>query len=79
LISSDDSGRRLAWTIVDGPRTHHIGSVELFAEAEGRTRFVWTTDILPHESAVDTEPLIDHACRLIKTTLEKNKAARESS
>jgi hypothetical protein len=77
LISSDDSGRRLAWTIVDGPWTHHNGSVELFAEPEGRARSVWTTDILPHESAVDTQPLIHHACRLIKTTLEKDKAARE--
>jgi Polyketide cyclase / dehydrase and lipid transport len=73
LISSDDSRRRLAWTIVDGPWTHHNGSVELFVESEGRTRFVWTTDILPHETAVDTEPQIDHACGLIKATLETNK------
>jgi uncharacterized membrane protein len=36
LISSDDEGHRLAWTIVDGPWTHHNGSVELFADPAGR-------------------------------------------
>jgi hypothetical protein len=72
LISSDDELRRLAWTIVDGPWTHHSGSVELFAESVRRTRFVWTTDMLPHDTADGTTKMIDHACAQIKTTLEKN-------
>jgi hypothetical protein len=78
LISSDDDGRRLAWTIVDGPWTHHNGSVELFTDSEGRTRLVWTTDMLPHDAVHDTEAMIDQACGLMKDTLEKNYAARES-
>jgi uncharacterized membrane protein len=78
LISSDDDGHRLAWTIVDGPWTHHNGSVELFTDSEGRTRLVWTTDMLPHDAVHDTEAMIDQACGLMKDTLEKNYAARES-
>jgi uncharacterized membrane protein len=74
LISSDDERHRLAWTIVDGPWTHHSGSVELFAAPEGRTSFVWTTDILPHDAADATAELIDKACEQIRTTLERNYA-----
>jgi hypothetical protein len=78
LISSDDDGHRLAWTIVDGPWTHHNGSVELFTDSEGRTRLVWTTDMLPHDTVHDTEAMIDQACGLMKDTLEKNYTARAS-
>jgi hypothetical protein len=28
--------------------------------------------MLPHDTAADTEVLIDEACRLIKATLERN-------
>lgn len=74
MISSDDEHHRLAWTIVDGPWTHHSGSVELFADSDGRTSFVWTTDILPHEAADATAELVDKACEHIRTTLEQNYA-----
>jgi hypothetical protein len=79
LISSDDEARRLAWTIVDGPWTHHNGSVELFAEPEERTRLVWTTDMLPDDVAAETEPTIDAAMPLIKATLENNRSAGSSA
>jgi uncharacterized membrane protein len=71
-ISSDDGVHRLAWTIVDGPWTHHNGSVELFADSTGHTRFVWTTDVLPHDTAEATAAMIERACEVIKLTLEKN-------
>jgi hypothetical protein len=75
LISSDDEQHRLAWTIVDGPWTHHNGCVELFAQSDQRTRFVWTTDLLPHETADATAAMVDRACDQIKITLEQNYAA----
>lgn len=78
LISSDDDGHRLAWTIVDGPWTHHNGSVELFSDSRSRTRLVWTTDMLPHDTVEDTEAMIDRACGHMKDTLEKNYPAPES-
>jgi hypothetical protein len=76
LISSDNELHRLAWTIVDGPWTHHNGCVELFAESDPRTRFVWTTDLLPHEAAAATAEMVDRAGEQIKITLEQNYAAR---
>jgi uncharacterized protein YndB with AHSA1/START domain len=70
LISLDDSGHRLAWTIVDGPWTHHNGAVELYEEDRGRTRFVWTTDILPHETAESTQEMVEKGMSIIRATLE---------
>jgi hypothetical protein len=70
LISLNDSDRRLAWTIVDGPWTHHNGSVELYPADRNRTRFVWTTDMLPHEAAGATEQLVEQGIRIAHATLE---------
>jgi carbon monoxide dehydrogenase subunit G len=47
LIDLDDDARRLVWSIVDGPYTHHNGSAQVFASDEDRTRFVWVTDLCP--------------------------------
>jgi hypothetical protein len=34
LIDLDDDAHRIAWTIVDGPYTHHNGSAQVFSEDE---------------------------------------------
>jgi hypothetical protein len=75
LISVSDGDRRLAWTIVDGPWTHHSGSVELHAEDRNRTRFVWTTDMLPHETAEATEQMMEKGMKIIHATLEAKTRA----
>jgi hypothetical protein len=71
LISVSDEQRRLVWTIVDGPWTHHNGSVELHVADGDRTRVVWTTDILPDETAETTAPMVDKGIEAIRETLEK--------
>jgi hypothetical protein len=77
LISLSDEERRLVWTIVDGPWTHHNGSVELRAEGGGnRTRFVWTTDIPPHETGEATVPLAEQSMEVIRKTLKGTPNAK---
>jgi uncharacterized membrane protein len=71
LISLDDEERRMVWTIVDGPWTHHNGSVELHVADGNRTRFVWTTDILPHETAEATVPMVEQGMEAIRKTLAR--------
>jgi hypothetical protein len=66
-----------AWcAIVDGPWTHHNGSVELRAEGGNRTRFVWTTDILPHETAEAPVPLVEQGMEVIRKTLKGTPNAK---
>jgi carbon monoxide dehydrogenase subunit G len=71
LIDLDDDARRLVWSIVDGPYTHHNGSAQVFASDEDRTRFVWVTDLLPNEMAEQTDAMMERGIGVIKQTLER--------
>jgi hypothetical protein len=70
LVDLDDGARRLVWSVVDGPYTHHNGAAEVFAEADGRARFVWTADLLPDEMAASTSEAMRHGTDTVKLTLE---------
>jgi len=69
LIDSDDDARRLAWSIVDGPYSHHNGVAQVLADGE-RTRFVWVADLLPAEMAERTREMMERGTATIKETLE---------
>jgi carbon monoxide dehydrogenase subunit G len=51
LVGIDEQARRLAYTVVGGKAAHHHASAQVLAEPDGRARFVWITDVLPHEAA----------------------------
>jgi hypothetical protein len=78
LVDRDDEARRLAWSIVPGPLglEHHSGSAQVYAEREGATRFVWITDVLPHELAERLAPMMERALGVIKETLEGSAHSR---
>jgi uncharacterized protein YndB with AHSA1/START domain len=72
LVSTDDDARRIAYTVIDGPlgATHHHASAQVVAEPDGGSRFVWVTDVLPHELAAPTSGLMERGLAVIKETLE---------
>jgi len=76
IVACDDDTRRLAWSIVDGPYTHHNGVAEVMEDGVGRTRFVWTTDLLPDELAPRTAELMERGLSTIGAALEA-KGPRE--
>ncbi len=51
LVDCDDAKRRLAYAIVNERIRQHSASAQVFDAADGRTRFVWTADVLPNEIA----------------------------
>jgi Polyketide cyclase / dehydrase and lipid transport len=69
LIDLDDEARRLVWSVVDGPYSHHNGAAQVFAN-DGRTRFVWVADFLPDELAERTDGLMERGIGVIKETME---------
>jgi uncharacterized protein YndB with AHSA1/START domain len=69
LIDLDEEARRLVWSVVDGPYTHHNGAAQVL-ESDGRTRFVWVADFLPHELTERTDALMGRGISVIKETLE---------
>ena len=51
LVDCDDKKRRLVYAIVSERIKQHSASAQVFAESDGRTRFVWIADVLPNEIA----------------------------
>jgi len=70
LVDLDDDARRLAWSVVDGPYTHHNASAQVFAEGEGAAKFVWIADLLPDELAPRTGEMMQEGTSAVKRTLE---------
>jgi hypothetical protein len=73
LMGIDEANRRLAYTITDGKASHHHACAQVFADGEGRSRFVWITDVLPDEFAAYVEPMMEKGGEAMKKTLEKQR------
>ena len=59
IVNVSDEHRRVAYTAVGGRASHHNSSLQVFAAGEGRSRIVWTTDLLPDELAPVVGGLVD--------------------
>jgi hypothetical protein len=70
LIALDDEARRLVWSVVDGPYTHHNGAAQVFSAGDAATRFVWTADLLPDTAAEATDAMMERGIGAVKQTLE---------
>jgi len=69
LVDRAEEERRLVWSVVDGPYTHHNGVAQVFAEGDG-CRFVWTADLLPNEAAAPTAEMMERGIEVLKETQE---------
>jgi carbon monoxide dehydrogenase subunit G len=69
IVDVDDRARRVAWSVVGAPFTHHNASAQIVPE-DGGCRFIWIADLLPHELAGHVGALIEEGTRVVKATLE---------
>jgi hypothetical protein len=70
LVDTDDDARRLVWSIVDGPYTHHNASAQVFAAGDTGTLFVWIADLRPDVAAQRTAAMMERGINAVKDTLE---------
>lgn len=70
IVDLDDETRRLVWTVVGGPMTHHNASAQVFPEAGG-SRFVWIADLLPDALAERIAGMIEEGLAAIRSTQEQ--------
>lgn len=75
LVDLNEEERRLVWSIVDGPYTHHNGAAQVLVDDDGATRFVWLADLLPNELAEITGELMERGIETVKQTLEAGARA----
>src|SRR5438309_4560957 len=70
LVDLDDKARRLVWSVVDGPYTHHNASAQVFPAEGGGSEFVWIADVLPHEGAERMAQMIELGIAAVRETLD---------
>jgi hypothetical protein len=69
IVDIDDTARRLAYSVVDGPFTHHHATFSVTAEPDGTSRLTWVADLLPEEVAPMVEELMDQGATAAAATL----------
>jgi hypothetical protein len=74
LVDCDDNRRRLVYAIANERLKQHSASAQVFAENDGRTRFVWITDVLPNEIAPYIDAQMDQGALAIQKALARNAA-----
>ena len=74
LVDCDDAKRRLVYAIVSERIKQHSASAQVFAESDGRTRFVWIADVLPNEIAPYMDAQMDLGTKAMQKALERSAA-----
>ena len=69
IVDVDDTARRLAYSVVDGPFTHHHATFAVTAEPDGSSRLTWVADLLPDDVAPMVDGLMDQGAAAAATTL----------
>lgn len=70
IVALDDAARRLAYSARSERLAHHHASFQVAEEAPGRTRIVWTADVLPHAAATTVGAMMEEGCRAMRQALE---------
>lgn len=71
IVDTDDTRRRLVWSIVG--IQHHNGAMQVFDANEG-SRVTWTADVLPAELTERFAPSMAAGLAAMKQYLEKTHA-----
>ena len=74
LVDCDDKKQRLVYAIVSERIKQHSASAQVFAESDGRTRFVWIADVLPNEIAPYMDAQMDLGLLAMQKALGRSAA-----
>jgi len=75
LVDCDDDRRRLVYAVISERVKQHSASAQVIAEGEAHCRFVWITDVLPHEIAPYVSAQMDAGAAAMQNALNRAKAA----
>jgi len=69
FLGVDHAQRRLAYSIESERLTHHNASFQVLDEGDGRSRLIWTADVLPDAMGAYLSERMDAGLVSAKTTL----------
>ena len=70
LVDCDDTKRRLVYAVISERIKQHSASVQILENGDGRSKFVWTVDVLPNEIAPYISGQMDLSIAAMKKRLE---------
>lgn len=72
IVDIDEAARRVAYAVVGGSMEpkHHHASMQVFPDAGGSSRFVWTIDVTPDELAVPIDEMAERGVAVMRETLK---------
>ncbi len=70
IVDSDAVRRRLVWTARSEGLVHHNGVMVVEDAGEGRSRAVWTADVLPHAAAETVGAMMGVGLEAMKKRLD---------
>jgi hypothetical protein len=73
LVSCDDTAQRLVYGATGGRATHYNAVVQVVDDGGGRSKIVWTIDLLPDALAEPIGGMVEHAAAIMKKTLEARR------
>ncbi len=76
ILAIDHDLRRMAYSVVEGqalPLTYHHAAFQV-VEVEGRTKIIWTTDVLPHALAGAVQARVERGIVEMKAVIEAAQA-----
>ena len=59
IITLDEAGKRVAYTVIEGSFSHHSASMQVEPTGAATCRVTWTSDFLPDEAAAMVAPLVE--------------------
>ncbi|UAL11365.1 SRPBCC family protein [Caulobacter segnis] len=71
IVDSDDARRRLVWTVRSERLAHHNGVMRIEDAGQGRSRALWTADVLPHAAADAVGPMMQQGLEAMKRRLDE--------
>jgi carbon monoxide dehydrogenase subunit G len=75
IVTCDDAERRLVWSARSERLAHHNGAMQALDAGDGRTRLVWTADVLPDAAAEVVGAMMAQGVAAAKRTLEQSAKA----
>ncbi|MDB5610390.1 MAG: polyketide cyclase [Bradyrhizobium sp.] len=74
LVDCDDARRRLVYAAISERLKQHSASVQVLADGDGRSRLIWTVDLLPNEIAPYVDGQMDQAALAMQKALGRHAA-----
>lgn len=70
IVSVDDNGRRLVWSIESDAVRHHNGALQVQEIGARQSRVVWIADVLPDVLTDEFAPLMESGLATMRSHLQ---------